>query len=274
MNIDFSKTPDNESQPVEQGPTPAPASAVATTTPSGGLVLGDKLPTFSEIILPRVNLVASVGGLKDSFIPGSFVYDQRVVLYTPAAVNAKTSKVEREGTPPVVITVLGFRPTRFVQNVKGGSRGIVCNTEAEVTAAGGTLDYREFKLKEKDGMLRFDYLAEALLAIERPESVKDDDTVFIFEADGKKYALALYAMKASAYTVAKRTLFPARSIGCLRAGYPTHSWNLSSVLEPTPDKSSTYWKPVLVPNSKSTPAFLALAASVLSAPTTDSPDTE
>lgn len=283
MNIDFSKKPnDDGAVPVTET---APAREVgdsivhnaglpATRPAQGGLVLGDHLPTFAEIILPRINLVASVGGLKDSFVPGSFVYDQRVVLYVPPAINVKTSKVEREGTPPVTVTVLGFRATRYVENIKGGGRGLLCNSEAEVRAAGGTLDYQEYKLKEKDGMRRFDYLTEALLAIERPSDVQDDDTVFTFEADGLKYALALYAMKASAYTVAKRTVFLARSLGCLKGGYPTHSWSLSSRLDPTPDKSSTFWKPVLVPCRKSTPAFLDFAASVLAAPQVDQPEAE
>lgn len=274
-SINFSKA-NTPAVPVTEQPPEAtqPANentAVATRAPSG-LVLGDHLPSFSEIILPRVNLVASVGGLKDTFEPGSYVYDQRVILYTPPRITG--GRVEREGTPPVIVTVLGFRPTRFVENVKGGGRGLICNTEAEVTAAGGTLDYKEFKRKEKDGMLRFDYMAEALLAIERPAAVADDDIVFNFPADGIKYTLALYSMKASAFTVAKSTVFRHRSLGCLTGGYPTHSWALSSILAPTPDKSSTYWRPVLIPHKKSTPAFLDFAQSVIAAPQIDSPDAE
>lgn len=290
MNVDFSKSNSGGTVPVDgvvgnDGPIGTPGtngadiptigpvtSCPATRPAQSGLVLGDKLPTFSEIILPRINLVASVGGLKDTFEPGSFVYDKRVVLFVPPRIAG--GRIEREGTPPVTVTALGFRPTRYVENVKGGGRGIICNTEVEVRNAGGTLDYQEWKLKAKDGMLRFDYLTEALLAIERPAAVADDDTIFTFDVDGIKYALALYAMKASAYTVAKETVFYHRSLGCLRGGFPTHSWSLSSILAPTPDKQSTYWKPVLVPCKKSTPAFLDFAASVIAAPQVDSPEAE
>lgn len=286
MNVDFSKKSDGSGAepvtPVETiQPVTTPAgdkvdcrnthTEVATTKPSEGLVMGDLVPSFSEIILPRVNLVHSTGKLKDEFPVGAILYDQRLVLYTAPVIRQQ--KVESEGTPPVIVTFLGFRETRAVENVKGGGRGIICKPE-EVTAHGGTLDYNEFKLKEHAGMKRFDFMAEALLAIQRPEQCADDDSVFTFEADGLKYALALYTMKASAFTVAKRTVFHARRLGCLLKGFPVHSWALSSTLKPTPDGTSTYWLPVLVQHKKSTPAFLNFAAAVLNAKQVDTPDAE
>jgi hypothetical protein len=233
--------------------------------------MGDKLPTFDELILPRLNLCHSVGKLKDEFPVGSILYDQRLVLFTPPVIRQQ--KVESEGTPPVIATFLGFRDTRAVEHVVGGGRGIICKPE-EVPAHGGTLDYSEFKLKEASGIKRFDFMAEALLAIQRPEHCADDDSVFSFEADGLKYALALWSLKASAFTVAKRTVFHARRLGCLLNGYPTHSWALSSTLKPTPDGSSTYWLPVIVPHKKSTPAFLQFAAAVLNAKQVDTPEAD
>lgn len=288
MNVDFSKKSDGSgAEPVKPVETTQPVTTPAgdtvdcrnthtevatTSTAPSGLVMGDKLPSFDEIILPRVNLVHSVGNLKDQFQPGALIYDQRLVLTKPPII--RQGKVESEGLPPVIVTFLGFRPTRYVENVKGGGRGLICKTPDEVTKNGGTLDYQEFIQKQSSGMKRFDYLAEALIAIQRPEHCADDDTVFTFEADGLKYALALYSMKASAYTVAKKTVFHARSLGCLTKGYPTHSWALSSILKPTPDGSSTYWLPVLVQHKKSTPAFLNFAAAVLNAKQVDTPETE
>jgi hypothetical protein len=272
MEVSFNKSGEGAVPVTEPNPAENTNTAVQTAAHQGGLVLGDQVPTFDQIILPRVNLVASVGGLKDSYSPGSFLYDQRVILYVPPMVNAKTSKVEREGTPPVIVTVLGFRPTRYVEKVQGGGRGILCNTEEEVRKNSGTLSYQEWMLKKADGMRRFDYLAEALLAIERPETCADDGTVFTYTVEGKQFALGLYAMKGSAYTVAKRSLFTPRSIGCLKEGYPTYSFALSSRLEPTPDKQSTYWLPVFVPNKRSTPEFLKFAASVLAAPQRETDD--
>lgn len=292
-NVDFSKNKDGSGsaavETVQTVETPAGDKVECPNTHTGpgadvfhpespGLparradVFSETLPTMADIILPRINLVADVGLLKDSFRPGTYVFDQRVILYTPTIINAKTHTVTEQGTPPLIITVLKFKPTRFVEKVAGGGRGLICHTEDEVRRAGGTLDYQEFKLKEKSGMRRFDYMAEAFIAIERPEAVADDETVFVYEVDGKKYALGLYAMKASAHTVAKRALFTPRTMGYLKGGYETWSVALSSEQVPSPDKSTLYWRPVIVPNKKSTPAFLEWAKSIFAAPVVESPD--
>jgi hypothetical protein len=249
---------------------PATSLGVPTTiNGDGGFILGDSLPGFSDIILPRLNIVQGVGLLKDSFPQGSIIYNQDFPLFTlptnpiidPATGNVLAPA--RPATAPINMTVIGFRPTRFVENVKGGARGIICNTESDVRAAGGTLDYNEFKLKEASGMKRFDTLAEAFVIIRRPEHVKDDDTRFTFLVDGNKYALALWAMKGTAYThAAKRVFFTARKMGCLqKGGYP--SWNYSISTRPETRNGNTYFVPVCIPNSPNTPQFLAFVRYLL-----------
>jgi hypothetical protein len=230
---------------------------------TGGLLLGDKLPTFKEIILPRLNIVQGSGMLKDSFPFGSIVYNQQAVLYTPPDIDKQTGNIKRAGTKPVVITVLGFHPTRYAEKVVGGARGIIVNSEDAVRAAGGTLDYNEWKLKASSGMKRFEYLAEAVVAVERPECCADDDTVFVYSVDGKKYALAIWGLKGTAYTAAaKRVFFTARSMGCLqKGGYPSWSYSVSTRAETR--EQNTYAVPVCLPCCKSTPAFLEFANSIL-----------
>lgn len=248
-------THETHSDPVAPGQQLAP----------GGLLLGDKLPTFKDIILPRINIVQGVGLLKDRFPFGSIVFDgssNGAVLYTPPDIDQSTGNVKRAGTKPVVITVLGFRPTRFAEKVSGGIRGMIVDTEDAVRANGGTLDYSEWKLKAAVGMKRFEYLAEALIAIERPETLADDDTVFGYAVDGKKYTLAIWGLKGTAYTAAaKRVFFTARAMGCLRTGYPSYSYNVSTRVEKR--ENNTYAVPVCLPNAKSTPAFLEFVGTIL-----------
>jgi hypothetical protein len=255
----------------------ATSLGVPATIGDEGFVMGDHLPGFKDIILPRVNIVQGVGLLKDSFPQGAIVYNQDFPLFTlptQPIVDTTTGTVvvpARPATPPVNMTVLGFRPTRFVENVKGGARGIICNTEEQVRANGGTLDYNEFKLKEASGMKRFDTLAEAFVIIRRPDHVKDDDTRFTFLVDGHKYALALWAMKGTAYThAAKRVFFTARKMGCLqKGGYP--SWNYSISTRSETNKGNTYFVPVCLPCAPNTPAFLDFVKSILNpAPATAS----
>jgi hypothetical protein len=251
-------------------PSPGvPAKIHSGAIAPGGIVLGDKIPDFKDIILPRLNLVHPVGQLKDQFIVGSIVFGQNVVLFTPPVVNPRTGNVETPASPPVNITVLGFRPTRFVEKVVGGAHGLIVDTEDQVRANGGTLSYKEWELKKSSGMRLFQEMAEALLAVERPESCNDDGTVFNYSVtDGdtiKKYALCLWAMKGTAYTAAaKRVFFTARAVGCLNAGYPTYNYSLTTRLEQF--KSNSAWVPVCIPAAKSTPGFMEFARQVLNPP--------
>lgn len=231
-----------------------------------GLVLGDKIPDFSEIILPRLNIVQNIGKLQESFDNGALVLNQQDALFIPPLVNSKTGIVEREATPPVRLTVLGFRPTRYCEKVPGGGKGMIVNTEVDVRNNGGTLDYAEWNLKKAAGMKRFEPLADALVAIERPAMMADDDTVFVYEVDGKKLALALWALRGTAYTAAaKRVFFTARACGCLRQGYPTWQYDVST-REETYDSGNKAWIPVCLPKVKTTPVFMDFVRSVLSAP--------
>lgn len=291
-NVSFSKNPAAPEQPVIEVQTvptpvegvkvdcvntsagrvdsPAPtATALVRQDPSlpapTGLVLGDKLPEFKDIILPRLNIVQGSGELKNSFPMGAIVFNQAVILYDPPVINAKTSIQEKTGLPPFTLTVLGFRPTRYVEKIEGGERGLLLDTEQQVRAAGGTLDYKEWILKKNDGMKRFEYLADAVVVIERPDHVADDDTVFVYPVEGKKLALALWSMKGTAYTAAaKRVFFTARSMGCLRNGYPTYNFFVSTRKET--GHGNTWFVPVCLPKAKTSLEFLAFAAGILNAP--------
>lgn len=272
MEVNFSNTGGSTPAPTLEQPANQPqnSTAVATTGPTdvapGGLLLGDKLPTFKDIILPRLNIVQSVGTLKDSFPFGSLVFDQKVILFTPPDIDKQTGNIRRAGTPPAVITVLGFRPTRYAEKVAGGGRGMIVDTEDAVRQNGGTLDYNEWNLKKAAGMKRFEPLAEALVAIERPAALADDDTIFVWpvgtEGNLKKYALAIWGLKGTSYTAAaKRVFFNHRAMGCLRTGYPTWSYAVSTRVETR--ESNSYSVPVCLPYQKSSPEFLAFVQTVL-----------
>jgi hypothetical protein len=259
MNVDFGKGATAVQEPQTQAVVPATPTAVAPAT----ALLGDKIPSFDEIILPRVNLVQNTGKLKDTFEPGSLILGQQMVLFCPPDIDLQTGNVRRAATPPATITVLGFRPTRFCEKVEGGARGLIVSSEEQVRAAGGTLDYNEWKLKRAQGMKRFETLADAAVLIERPEAAADDDTVFIFPADGKKYALALWGMRGTSYThAAKKVFFTQRATGCLRVGgYPSFAFSVSARQEVY--QNNPYWIPVAVAKEKSKPEFLELAKAIL-----------
>lgn len=240
-------------------------SAVVASTHPRGLMLGDKIPDFDDIILPRLNIAQQIGELKDTFAPGSIVFNLNTLLFSPPTIDAKSNTISTPASAPIAVVCLGFRPTRYVEKVPGGGRGMIVSSEQAVRDNGGTLDYNEHKLKEKDGMKKFDQLAEALFAIERPEIVADDDNIFVYPVEGKKYALALYGMKGGAFTVAKRVFFTSRLMGNLRQGYPSRYFSLATVWK---DYGNNHggWNPVFTPLSATSPEFLTWAGAVLQAP--------
>jgi len=261
--VDVASTVTTESVPAISVP---PVSVPATVAKSDDF-LSDFIPGLGDIQLPRLNLVQFSGELKDVFTPGEIIYGQNLVLWTPPVINKQTGNVEKVAPAPVNITIVGWRPTRFIEKVAGGSGGQIVNTEAEVRGAGGTLDYQEWKLKEKSGMKRFGPLMEAFVTVRRPEHVADDNSIFTFEADGAKYTFALWSLKFTSYTAAyKQVLGPARAMGCLKAGgYPTWNYSLTTRIEKKFDNS--YFVPVLIPNKANTPAFLDFVRAIRSAPT-------
>lgn len=274
MNVSFGKQ--GGEAPVENKdtvPTPAsdvtvePATAVggetgvAKTTSARGFPLGDDLPGFEDVMLPRVNIVHDVGTLKDTFSPGEVVFDQRTVLFSPPVTKGDHRK---DASPPVNITVVGIISKRFSEKIEGGIGGMIVKTEQAVRENGGTLDYGEWKLKKASGMKRFENLIDMLVVVRRPEHVADDDTIFSFAIGKGKYALGIWAVKGSAYTHAyKKVLAHARVLGVLREGYPTHGFSLSTRLEKRPDIANPYWVPVLVPAEKSTPEFLEFVTAIV-----------
>lgn len=275
MEVNFGKTEGATAAPVIEVPAqvtpviapavtaPTTSTAVATVPPKGGLVVGDKLPEMKDIMLPRINIVQGIGKLKDTFPQGAIIFGQTTVLFEPPTFNPDGS-AKNKGLPPVNMTVLGFRDTRYVEKIKGGDRGLIVNTELEVTANGGTLDYNEWKLKEAAGMKRFEPLAEALVAIRRPDHLANDGTTFVYDADGHQYALAIWAMKGVVYTAAaKRVFFTARQLGALRkGGYPSFNYNVTTKLEKYPGGNQAH-VPICLIGTASTPAFLEFVGSVL-----------
>lgn len=240
---------------------PTPVMAVA---PIESAQPATKPLNFSDIILPRLNVVQSIGPLSESFTPGSVVFDQKLELYHPPQFNKQSNTITHPGTPPLVIVCLEFRPTRYAEKVAGGGRGMLVNTEAEVRAAGGTLDWSEHQLKAASGMKRFEELEEGLFLIERPEHVADDDGTFVYAVEGKKYALALWALKSTSRTAAcKKVFFREKVMGVLRGGYPTHSFSLATRLETFKGSTNTAQVPVLLPLHKTSAELLEFSRSVL-----------
>jgi hypothetical protein len=219
---------------------------------------------FSDVYLPRVNVVQNIGDLMKVFNPGEIVLNSTYVIHTPAQLEKKIA-----GTAPLKITIIGFKKKQFAEKVSGNVQGLLVNSEAEVARAGGTLAYKEWDQSVQASksnpavkpLKYFQPLSTALLLIERPEGLNDEGNLqFPYACEGKQYALALWSMKGTAFTNAAKHFFTARKIGHLREGYPTRAWTFTTKLETY--GSNMAWIPVVKPAEASSPAFLAFVQEV------------
>lgn len=255
---------------------PAPSAALVPAAtlpvaPRGPVQYDDQNIGFEDVILPRINIVQKVGDLSNIFNGGEIVLNKQTPIHEPAFVHPTDPSKNRPGTGLLIFTVLGFRPTQYTEKVAGGKLGMLLNNEADVAKNGGTLDYKEWKASVDASKLpggapalrRFEKLATALVLIEKPAFLNDEDHVlFSNEFEGKYYALALWSMKGVAYTHGSKVMFTARKIGHLKTGYTTSSWGLTTKLEEY-DGGNFAYEPVLSVAGKNSDAFRKFCAELV-----------
>jgi len=251
----------------------SPVTALVPAAPATGAVTRTDTPIefddndirFEDIYLPKVNLVHNVGDLMKVFSPGEIVLNGTYVIHTPTHQSKK-------GTDPLKITVIGFKKKQYVEKISGGDKGLLVNTEAEVEANGGTLNYAVWKQNVDarktnpalPAIRRFETLATALLLIERPPHLTDS-LQFPYEFEGKFYALALWGMKGTAFTNAAKHFFTARKIGFLKSGYWSRSWALTTKLEDY-NNGNVSWIPQVDPcKEANSDSFVAFVKEVIGA---------
>lgn len=246
-----------------------PATPVAVAKSDSPIAFDDGDIKFEDIYLPKVNIVANVGDLMKIFSPGEIVLNGTYVIHSP-------THQSRKGTDPLKITVIGFKRKQYVEKItsKQGEereKGLLVNSEAEVEAAGGTLNYAIWKQNVDarktnpalPAIKRFETLATALILVERPAHLSDS-LQFPYEFEGKFYALALWGQKGTAFTNAAKHFFTARKIGFLKGGYWTRSWTLTTKLEDY--GANVAWIPVVEPcKEANSESFIAFVKEVIGA---------
>jgi hypothetical protein len=213
------------------------AVALREPTPPPAPFRGDEEVDMKEVILPRINIVQKVGELSDRFTPGEIVLNSDLVL-----------------PKPLRILVLGFAPKAFVEKVEGGGRGQIFHSEAEVVAAGGTLDWNEAKSTKKPLYQKLD---KVLLLLECPAGI--DPLHFPYEREGKNYAIISWNLKGSGYTYGAKIFKTARKLGVLRNGYRMAWWSLET--EKKVNEGNTYYVPKLKATETTTQEFREWVAS-------------
>jgi hypothetical protein len=227
------QSPKAEAAVVLRAPT-----AVAPSNPYSD---EDNIP-LEDIVIPRINIVQKVGELSNIFKGGEIVYNKALVL-----------------PRPLKFVVVGFKPLTYVQKTTDGS-GEVCSSVDEVVNLGGTIDYTEANTKS---IPYFQRLATALIFIEADASLNTGAAQVLFphEHDGKRYGIALWSMKGTAYTNGAKHIFTARKMLHLTKGYRTAFWKLNTELKQF-DKNFAYI-PKLVADEPTTPEFIEFTKGIL-----------
>lgn len=270
-------------QPVVSAATPVqPAvnpQALAPVRPAAGAVVEYRGPAtygddsdrvgVKDINMPRLNIVQKVGELSNIFTPGDIVLNKESVIYK----SPKTDPVSKEiipQSPPLEIVILGFRPDRWVEKTVGGQMGDIVDSPEQVVAAGGTIDFNE---SEQTGKTLYQQLAEALVLVRQPEGVTDP--AFSYVADGKRWALCLWAQKGAAYTNGAKIFRTARKSGFLKdevnlttgavtkGAYYFGSWVMTTFLKPY-STGNFAWIPVPKRGTETGPEVRALAQKIVS----------
>lgn len=250
---------------------PAPADAVPSTSlvkappavPAPVPFFDDRNINFKDIIVPRLNVVQKVGDLAQIFPPGVILLNQSTVIHVPAKL-AVPPAVGEPGSGPLVLIPIGCRPLQFAEKVQGGGRGLFVNTEAEVAAANGTLDYKEWKASKgtANPKRRFEEYATFLFLVRRPATLLPDEEhqLFTHNIDGEYYTLAVMGLKGTWFTGFAKRLFTERKIGFLKeGGYASFNWNLTTFSKPfANDEGGTNYAivPVLSNGTKNKPSVL------------------
>jgi len=252
---------DVQSTVVHDVPTPVPGVSVTCETTTGGVTTAvatvpkNQLPEKyfddgsdgikgSDLLVPRLNIVARVGDLSTKFPPGGIVLDGKLAIFAP-------------GGAPVEFVSLAFAPRRYVEKIEGGEQGETVDSVEEVVARGGTIDYKDAKANKKT---KWDELDTLYLIV---KGSKDANQLkFPLEFQGDRWALVKWSMKGSAFTRGAQVIRTARAAGHLKAGHTQATWLLTTDTAKF-RTGNVAVVPVLEVGTATTPEFRAWAGNVL-----------
>ena len=216
-------------------------AATAIAQPAGGSVSGNI--DQSDLVIPSIKLVQKTGELGELFVPGSWVLNNEFVLH-----GARADDPVCKADAPVRLTVALIRKS-YIENVEYGSDEIpdTAHTLDEVHTKGGSLDWGE----EDSSPPSWNAIASATVLVRG-----EDEAYFPFEFEKKRYAMAIWSLRGTAYREAARPILTAASYN-LKSGLEYGSWSLSSKIKKR--KNNSWFVPDLKTGEKNDEKFAAWA---------------
>jgi len=200
-------------------------SVQLATVPVGLEEAGEILA--SDLNTPRLQLINKMSTLSDTFAPGSWVFDKEIVL--------------ADGKTPFEATVLAIRKS-YIELLEYGTEQQPkrANKLSEVAAL-GQIAYGKTQADaiRKENQIPFTEMADCLVLIPAPEKISEVNALrFSEEYNGKRYGLAMWTLRGSAYKSAKQIFTSMRSV--LRNGLEAGKWECASRYVSKDTKQSWY----------------------------------
>ncbi len=262
----------NSIQPVEILPASNPVKSPGGA-PSEISLSDCSVPPSEAPIIPRLTLVQNVGQLCEQFAPGSFVLDSRLALTDPGSADP-AQKILRA-------ILIGLWPIQYVEHISSGSGPSAWgaarrySSVEEVISNNGTLYYREYaaSLHSAKPLAWFRPIRTGLVLIARPAhlgttsgNTLEADFPLGVEGEGA-WALATWTLRGVSYAhVLNRIIYPQKSWGLLKNGYPTRILTIQAnkkAYKISGGQTNAVWVPVVNFERPTPPALIELAAQVL-----------
>jgi hypothetical protein len=166
----------------------------------------------SDIMLPRLQFIQSVGPLSREFTPGDIVLSKEVRIAQ-----------KDQNITLVVLSVKKYFQERFDKFELNGPRPLRFETEDEVRKAGLVLDW---DFPKKGDRPTAEPLADVVVMIKKPEG--NESPVFSIPIGGKLWSAALWTTQRTSYTRAAKRIFTARAVELSAGGLLSGVWSLMS----------------------------------------------
>lgn len=169
----------------------------------------------SDLNTPRMQLINKMSALSDTFAPGSWIFDKEIVI--------------ADGKTPFELTLLAVRKS-YIELLEYGTdqQPKRANKLSEVAAL-GQIAYGKTQAEaiRKENQIPFTEMADCLVLVPAPEKISEVNALrFSEEYNGKRYGLAMWTLRGSAYKTAKQIFTAMRSV--LRNGLEAGKWECSS----------------------------------------------
>jgi hypothetical protein len=208
------------------------ATSDATLSLSLGQVSGSV--DQRDLVIPRLNIVHSVGPLSELFTPGDLVLNRDTLLVA-----------KEEPLSLVVLSIKKSYEERLAYD-PNGPRPQTWETREDVVKDGLWTEWRN------DEAPPVREVATILTLVERPEGI--ESMSFNVEYEGKFYGLAVWTCRGTAYTRAAKKIFSASAIELANSGLLSGRWSLHT--ERQNIGGNYVFVPILALAGKNTPEFV------------------